>query len=361
MGQTRTSLLSLQKVLTDSPQAFEQLLAKRKVTNNQVSTLANTAHNGWDLIFMHLTNKFKAQKQTVADNAKKTLKEVIDPELGKLVAGLETWRKDMALQARAASTEFQAGVTALSNQLATAKAEAATLRKTVEKKKARLLVSAKYKTKMRGYLTAIDEIDALFTSQTTTMAKAKAMSFDEAWVNKYYSVRLDMTVADIEGIASMDVTGIMRTYLANQTVADGYVRTLRDEYKGMAGQLASMKAWSAEADAMDVEGEESGEGKSAPVKPEAAKPDPKPGVNKIVIKMGSTEVGTAVKGEYDRATKLLTIPVVVWKGKTAPLDYLQKKMTLSGSYENAAEGKFANDMKLDKLAGDMKKATFKGA
>ena len=109
----------------------------------------------------------------------------------------------------------------------------------------------------------------------------------------------------------------------------------------------------AEADAGDVV-----------AKPEAKpepKPDPKPGVNKIVIKLGSNEVGTAVKGEYDRATKLLTIPVVLWKGKTAPLDYLQKKMSLSGSYENAAEGKFASDMKLDKLAGDMKKATFKGA
>ncbi|MEO6410884.1 MAG: hypothetical protein ABIO45_19320 [Burkholderiaceae bacterium] len=361
MGQTRTSLLALQKVLTDSPQAFDQLLAKRKVVNTKISELANTAHNGWDLMFMHLTSKFQAQKQTFDANAKKTLKEVMDPQLGKLVAGLESWRKDMVLQARAAATDFQAGVGALSTQLATAKSETATLRKTVEKKKARLLVSAKYKTKVKGYLEAIDAIDALCTSQTSTMAKAKAMTFDETWVNKYYSVRLDMTVEDIKGNATMDVTGIMKTYLQNQTQADTYVRTLRDEYKGMAGQLASMKAWSAEADDMEAEGDASGEGKSAPVKPEAAKPDPKPGVNKIVIKMGSTEVGTAVKGEYDRATKLLTIPVVVWKGKTAPLEYLQKKLTLSGSYENAAEGKFANDMKLDKLAGDMKKATFKGA
>ena len=97
MGQTRTSLLSLQKLLTDSPQAFEQLLAKPKATSTNIRELAETARNGWNLIVMHLSDKFKQKKQTVADNAQKTLKEVIDPELGKLVAGLKTWRKDLVL------------------------------------------------------------------------------------------------------------------------------------------------------------------------------------------------------------------------------------------------------------------------
>ena len=354
MGQTRTSLLGLQKILLESPAVFDQLLTSRKAAGTKISELANTAHNGWDLMFMHLSDKFKAQKQTVDTNANKTLKEVMDPGLAKLVAGLEGWRKDLADRAGKAGDDFKVGTATLAAQLAGAKMQADALKKVVEKKKGKLLASAKYKTKMRGYLESIAAVDALITTQTASMAKAKAMTFDAAWVNKWYTVKLDMTVADVKSAASMDVQGHMKTYLANQEQADAYVRGWRDEYKGMAGQLKAMGGWAAEADDMEAEGEEGG------TKAEA-KPDPKPEIKKIVIKMGSSEIGTAVTGEYDRATKLLTVPVVLWKKGTDPLGVLQKKMTIAGMYANAAEGKFTNDMKLDKVAGDMKKATFKGA
>ena len=353
--------MGLQKILLDSPAVFDQLLTSRKAAGTKISELANTAHNGWDLMLMHLSDKFKAQKQTVDANAKKTLKEVMDPGLAKLVAGLEGWRKDLADRAGKAGDDFKVGTATLASQLAAAKMQAEALKKVVEKKKSKLLVSPKYKTKMRGYLESIAAVDALITTQTTSMAKAKAMTFDAAWVNKWYTVKLDMTVADVKSAASMDVQGHMSAYLENQQQADAYVRGWRDEYKGMAGQLATIKGWADEADGMEAEGEGKDEAKDT-AKPEPEpKPDPKPEIKKIVIKMGSTEIGTAATGDYDRATKLLTIPVVLWKKGTDPLGVLQKKMTIAGMYANAAEGKFTNDMKLDKVAGDMKKATFKGA
>ncbi len=354
MGQTRTSLLSLQKILLESPAVFDQLLATRKVTNNKISELGNTAQEGWNMMFMHLTHKFKAQGQTLDAHKTKTLKQVVDPELLKLIAGLESWRKDMADRAGKASDEFKVGAATLAAQLAAAKMQNDALKKVVEKKKGKLLASAKYKTKMRGYLESIGAVDKLITAQTASMAKAKAMSFDTAWVNKWYLVKLDMTVADIANKASMDAQAHMKAYLDDQKQADAYVRSWRDEYKGMAGQLASMTSWAQEADGMEAEGEGKDEAKQVA-------PDPKPGVNKIVVKLGSKEIGSAPKGQYDRATKQLMIAAMTWKSGVDPTELLQKKVSLAGVYEDSAEGSFANDMKLLVLGTDRKKATFKGA
>ena len=64
----------------------------------------------------------------------------------------------------------------LAAQLAAAKMQNDALKKVVEKKKGKLLASAKYKTKMRGYLESIGAVDKLITAQTASMAKAKTMS-----------------------------------------------------------------------------------------------------------------------------------------------------------------------------------------
>jgi|BarGraIncu00222A_1022003.scaffolds.fasta_scaffold14738_3 hypothetical protein len=66
---------------------------------------------------------------------------------------------------------------------------------------------------------------------------------------------------------------------------------------------------------------------------------------------------------------LATLIENVQKGGVDVVDSLKSDATnvqkhlerMNGGYElKTEEGKFANDMKLDKLGGDMKKATFKG-
>jgi hypothetical protein len=88
MGKLRTAIVDLQKLIVNNPVKIEALKKELKPGSDQISTLGSTAVEGWDLIYMHLTNKFKAQGSTTAANSKKTLKELMDPELGKLIKGV---------------------------------------------------------------------------------------------------------------------------------------------------------------------------------------------------------------------------------------------------------------------------------
>jgi len=253
MGKLRTAIVDLQKLIVNNPVKIEALKKELKPGSDQISTLGNTAVEGWDLIYMHLTNKFKAQGSTTAANSKKTLKELMDPELGKLIKGVEEWRKSMHTMAAKYGNQFSAGMKDISDDLAAAATEVQNLRTIANKKKSKWLASSKYKAKIKGYLEVIDDLETLTNKQTKEMSKVRGLSFNEAWVNKYFGVRLDMTVSDVEGKATMNVQGIMKTYLENQAEADTYVTKWRDEYKSMASQLKSMKAWSDDADTMEKE------------------------------------------------------------------------------------------------------------
>jgi hypothetical protein len=253
MGQLRTSILNLQKMIVNNPAKLTALESSLKPGSTRIEELARTADQGWDLMFMHLTNKFKKAGGTTAQNSGKKLSEVLDPELAKLVKGIEQWKKDMLALSSKYSKEYETGIKAISADLAAASAEAKRLRAVADKKKSKWLASAKYKAKIKGYLDVIDDLEKVIGTQSKEVAAAKGLSFDEAWVAKWFTVKVDMTVSDIQDRASMDVNNIMKTYLANQAQADKYVRKWRDEYKGMAGQLAAMKKWSDDADDMEKE------------------------------------------------------------------------------------------------------------
>ena len=252
MGQLRTSILNLQKLVVNNPAKLEALQNALKPGIVRVEELGRTADQGWDLIFMHLSNKFKKAGSTTAANAKKKLSEVLDPELAKLVKGVDDWRKDMLAVAEKNEAALKKGLAAIGADLETAAAEAKKLRGVADKKKAKWLASAKYKAKIAGYLAVIDDLEKVIAAQKAEVAKADDLSFDKAWVNKWFTVKPDMTVKDFEDRATMDVQAHMKTYLANQAQADKYVRKWRDEYKGMAGQLAAMKKWSDDADEMEA-------------------------------------------------------------------------------------------------------------
>lgn len=254
MGKLRTAILDLQKLIVNNPVKLDELRKALEPGKVQISTLGETAVQGWDLIHMHLTNKFKAQGSTTKANAKKTLKELMDPELGKLIKGVDEWRKRLQTLSTQYGGAFSAGIKGIKDDLAAAKAEVANLRAIANKKKSKWLASSKYKAKIKGYLETIDAVEEIIDTQTKQMAKVNGLKFDDAWVNKYFGIRLDMSVSDVEDKATMDVQGIMKTYLENQEEADTYVQKWRDEYKSMAVQLKSMKAWSDDADTMEKEG-----------------------------------------------------------------------------------------------------------
>ncbi|MGE5115492.1 MAG: hypothetical protein ACM3N6_03255 [Betaproteobacteria bacterium] len=253
MGQLRTSIVNLQKMIVNNPIKLDGLQKALEPGSLRIEELSRTADHGWDLMFMHLTNKFKKTGSTTSANAGKKLSEVIDSELATLVKGIDQWKKDLMTLAVKFGKDFDNGIKAIGTDLDAAAAEAKKLRAVADKKKSKWLASPKYKAKIKGYLAVIDDIEKIIDAQKKDLAKAKGLSFDEAWVNKWFTVKVDMTVKDIQDRAGMDVQNIMKAYLANQKQADSYVRKWRDEYKGMAGQLAAMKKWTEDADEMESE------------------------------------------------------------------------------------------------------------
>jgi hypothetical protein len=346
MGQLRTSILNLQKLIINNPKRLEVVQKALKPGNLKVEELGKTADEGWDLIFMHLTNKFKKEGSTVAANADKKLSEVIDPGLAKLIKGVDDWRKNMLSVSSKYTKTFDQGIAAINADLSSASVQVKNLRAIANKKKKKWLVSPKYKAKIKGYIKAIDDIESLINSQKKQLAQAKGLQFNDAWVNKWFSIKANMTVKDFENRASMGTKGIMKTYLANQAEADKYVRKWRDEYKGMAGQLKAMKQWTNDADDMEVEdtgGKDKGGDGSGKIK-------------SIKILSGGKEIGTADKGEFIPKKPM---KIVVKWGKKAddPLSLLKKKVTVKASFVEKGRGNFVNDFKVDKILGDMKTIT----
>jgi hypothetical protein len=113
------------------------------------------------------------------------------------------------------------------------------------------LASKEYKAKVNLYLDTLDELEGRVGEQKKDFNNAKRWGLNESWINKSYLVKVDMTVADVGDSAGGDVRDAMKAYLENQKEQDKYIRKWRDEYKGMAGQLATMKKWAGDADTLE--------------------------------------------------------------------------------------------------------------
>jgi hypothetical protein len=252
MGQLKTALLNLQKSLVNNPGIVEELKKKVGAESDRIEQLAQTATEGWNSIHLYLFARFEKEGTTLAANKTKTMKDLMDSELATLGKGLESWRKTLLGHSEKAATAFEGGMAALRKQLADAGAESKKLRVIADKKKAKWLTSKEYKTKIKGYLAIIDDIDAIITAQTKSLDKAKGLGRDSGWVNKWFTITAKTTVDEVENFASMDHQSILSTYLKNKEEQDKYVHKWRDEYKAMGVQVALMKKWASEADEMEA-------------------------------------------------------------------------------------------------------------
>ncbi|MFG6413697.1 hypothetical protein ACG02S_07270 [Roseateles sp. DC23W] len=256
MGKLRTSILNLQKLLVENPATLakaEQALEKEIHNINHIGT---TADEGWDLLFMQLSSKFKGEGTTLDANKDKTLKDVFDPSMASTIKGIETFRQDLYKACEKFSAIYDVSIGKIKTDLATAEQEAKNLRAIALKKKSKWLASKKYKDKIKGYLDVIDSVDKIIASQKS--GAASIMVQDRAWVDKNFpKIQLSMKVSAVKDRASMSTTGKVKTYLADLGKVTTRVRTFRDEYKSMDGQMAIIKKWADEADELEeVEGEE---------------------------------------------------------------------------------------------------------
>lgn len=256
MGQLRTALIALHQTLTKIPSKLDKVTDDRDQESDRIVQLSLTAQEGWHAIHTYLVARFQKEGTTIDANKKKTMKELLDPELTNMGKGLEQWRKDLINHCNKASSAFADSIKTLRDEIDSAAAESKRLRGITDKKKAKWFKSSKYKAKIKGYLDVLDNIDGTIDSQIKALDKAKGLRFDEAWVNKYYQIKSDTTVEQIEDMTSMDHKGIMENYFKNQDEQDKYVHKWRDEYKAMGAQIATMKKWIEDADQMEAESTE---------------------------------------------------------------------------------------------------------
>jgi hypothetical protein len=253
MGKLRTAIQGIVKSLNTNATKVSELEKHVKDKKEHLTGVAQTAYEGFDVITLYLTAKFKKQGAKLEDHKNKKLKDkdVWDSELDKQVKGVQSWAKSLLDSQRKVASEFSSKVGDISKTLDDAAGDIAAAKKIADKKRAKWLTSKEYKAKINTYLGVLAGLETMVKQQRTSINKAAAMASGEQWIQKNFTLTLDDTVGNVAGMASMSLNGLMKEYLKNSNELDAYVRTLRDEYKGIAGQLATMKKWSDDADAMD--------------------------------------------------------------------------------------------------------------
>ena len=251
MGKLRSSILELQKMLVENPARQEAVEAALEKEMHNVNSIGSTADEGWNVLLMQLTSKFKEEGSTIEANKSKALKDVVDKSFLSTLKGIEDFRQDLFKACTKFGNVYADGFGVIKADLAKAEESAKTLRAIAVKKKSKWLASAKYKDKIKGYLEVIDSVEGIIASQKKSIASVKA--FDTAWAAKNFpQLKVTMTVQEIAARASVDTSNKLKAFLSDVGGANKEIRGLRGEYKGMAGQMASIKKWAEDADELEL-------------------------------------------------------------------------------------------------------------
>lgn len=250
MGQLRSGIADLQKTCTELGPPIEAMGALQKAGNTRVAGMTPRVTEGYNVLKMTLIEKFKKENTTFAAQGGRTLKEVADANVATVLKGIVASKNDIKALINKLNTEQKAAADKLLATVTKAKTSSGTLSKLAEKKKAKWLKSAKYKAKIGGYLTSLDQLDADLAKLEKRIQARSALKQDAAWVEKCFKISVDMKVSEIADTSSAEFDGLLSAY---EAAADTHVRGFRDEYKHMGNQLATFAKWAAEADAMDAE------------------------------------------------------------------------------------------------------------
>jgi hypothetical protein len=249
MGETRNALVELQKFALEIDQKINQLGQSLKKQGDQTTEYSEKISAGFEMLYLHLFEKFKKTGTTPEAQAGKKLKEVMDPGVLENVKGIQQWIGDL----KGAILKLKAVRKIEAEQLlwtvTTAQTKGTQLKSVVEKKQAKWFKNSDYKEKLKKYTTALQEIDKWLKEYRESLNKLA--EYDDSWVDKVYSISPDTTVGEIKIKAGAKVTNQLEKY-TKQNENDNQVRRWRDSYKGVGGQLALMKKWSEEADKMDL-------------------------------------------------------------------------------------------------------------
>lgn len=327
MGELRNSIIDLGKQLAGAAHAGNTLGAELEKVSERIGSLTERTYAGHDVLWLYLEALFEKNGRKIADFKNDKLSEHADSEILTYLKGID----EAANDAMAAINEFTEIKGRMPKEYDRIDALAATIRRNIEKKRAKLFNSKKYKAKLVGYENALNQLVQSITDRRTAWAKI-APSKSAKTID---GLRLKPTniIDEVRHIGvKAEIANVKKAEEHNVVVA----RQMRQN-GDLKKALETMKQWAGDADAMDQE--------VVNLDPNAAKP-----IKDVKIYAGSTLLCSAPKATF-QGKRPMEVQSVTWAKGVDPLNYLQKKVRVSGTFVSG-EGTLNHDMKINGIKGD---------
>ena len=242
MGKLRTSIETITKTATVLEKAVETLLDTREKETNNFMHMTDLCRGGAEVMYMYLMEKYKKDGKKIEDHHKDTIKDVLDPKLATLIKGMADSQAKVAKliderdKTQKVGNEIKAKATDLRKELATVQA-------TIDKKKKKWLTSAKYKSKLAGYESAVKDLDTALAGVEKAMP---GRNYGKSVDPNEWKFTAATTVGRIKEVSSryldMDI---------KMTKTEDEEQAKKFRGRGFGNSLEGLKKWAAEADEME--------------------------------------------------------------------------------------------------------------
>jgi hypothetical protein len=255
VGQLKSGILAASKACSDMAPGIKALGDQREQFTGRVYSQAQMIDEGVNVLVLYLIEKLKKANTTIEAKGADKLKDHLDANVASFGKGIVQAKADAKKTIATLTAEQNTSAAALQSSITEARANLAKLKALAEKKKAKWLKTDKYKAKIAGYLTSIQTIDTKLQAKAQAVQQIAGLHPDDAWVDKGFPFHQDMTLKQVHDITTMGLKSNLKTFDENNQVVVNRVKKIRDEYKTLAGQFATMKKWVDEADTMEKEAE----------------------------------------------------------------------------------------------------------
>jgi hypothetical protein len=326
VGELRDSIIEMGKQVTAAAKMGDALGAELEAVAQRVGKHYERLYAGHDVLWLYLEALFEKNGRKVDDFVNDKLSQHSDSEMLTYLKGID----DAANETLSAVKEFAAIKNKMPAEYQRIDAVAAAIKRNIDKKRAKLFQSKKYKAKLVTYDKALDELVQSIATRRKAFGKLSTRS-----TKQIEDLRIKATnkIGDVRHIS-------VKAEIQNVKIAEEQDKVAARQFRqngDLKKALETMKQWATDADAMDQE--------VLNLDPNAAKP-----LKDVKIFSGSQLLCSAPKATF-QGKRPMEVPSVTWARGVSGIDYLQKKVRVSASYVSG-DGTLNHDMKINGIKGD---------
>lgn len=326
MGELRNSIVELGKQVASAAKMGNSLGEELEKLTERAGSLVERVYGGHEVLWLYLEASFKKNGRKVDDFKNDKLAQHADSEILSYLKGIDQAVND----AVKVINEFAAIKNKMPAEYQRIESLATSIQRNIEKKRAKLFQSKKYKAKLVTYEKALGELVQAITDRRKAFEKidGKSLKGVEAMrlkpTNKLGDIQYINVKAEIANVKAAEQNNVV---VARKMRGNGDLRKALD----------TMKVWAGEADSMDQE--------VINLDPNAVKP-----IKDVKIFAGSTLLCSAPKAIF-QGKRPMEVSSVTWARGISATNYLQKKVRVEGKYV-AGDGNLVHDMKVNGIKGD---------